>query len=313
MFWPQNRPPEIPVQEIPLSGALSADNAELSGLAWFDNELVLLPQFPARYAADDDTGAVFAYEKRAIERYLRGGKLPHARRIGFDSGPLADLPGYEGFEAIAFVGRQVFATVEAENEDRTLGYLAKGVVSEDGSSITFSEDFVELRAQSDIDNLAYEALLVQDDRVTVFYEANGECNQHPMALSFDQELQPVQDDELERLEFRLTDATSIDRQGRFWVSNYFWGGDTWNTGSCPLQARFGVGESHENSRNVERIVELERTEHGIQLSERAPIQLALSDSARNWEGIARLDGKGLLMVTDEHPRTMLAFVELPAQ
>ena len=33
--------------------------------------------------------------------------------------------------------------------------------------------------------------------------------------------------------------------------------------------------------------------------------------ARNWEGIARLEGRGFLLVTDQFPDTILAFVPYP--
>ena len=39
-----------------------------------------------------------------------------------------------------------------------------------------------------------------------------------------------------------------------------------------------------------------------------PIQLALDEKSRNWEGLARLEDKGFLMIVDEHPRTILAFI-----
>jgi hypothetical protein len=34
----------------------------------------------------------------------------------------------------------------------------------------------------------------------------------------------------------------------------------------------------------------------------------MEEKSRNWEGLARLDKKGFLMIVDEHPRTILAFV-----
>jgi len=41
-----------------------------------------------------------------------------------------------------------------------------------------------------------------------------------------------------------------------------------------------------------------------------PVELELIDAqtSRNWEGIARLDKRGFLVVTDEHPGTILAFI-----
>jgi hypothetical protein len=41
-----------------------------------------------------------------------------------------------------------------------------------------------------------------------------------------------------------------------------------------------------------------------------PIQLVLEKNSRNWEGLVRLDDQGFLMIVDEHPRTILAFVPM---
>ena len=64
---------------------------------------------------------------------------------------------------------------------------------------------------------------------------------------------------------------------------------------------------------VERLLAFQFTEDGIVLAPLAPIQLQLlpDDEARNWEGIARLDERGFLLVTDKFPETILAFVANP--
>ena len=40
-----------------------------------------------------------------------------------------------------------------------------------------------------------------------------------------------------------------------------------------------------------------------------PIQLELNQESRNWEGLVRLDRTGFLVIVDEYPRTILAFVK----
>jgi hypothetical protein len=62
---------------------------------------------------------------------------------------------------------------------------------------------------------------------------------------------------------------------------------------------------------VERLVEFECNGSGIRLTKRPPIplKLRLDEPPRNWEGIVRLEGRGFLLITDEHPRTILGFVE----
>ena len=50
---------------------------------------------------------------------------------------------------------------------------------------------------------------------------------------------------------------------------------------------------------------------GIQRTDKSPIQLELGLLPRNWEGIVRLDNRGFLLVTDQYPVTILAFVPSP--
>ena len=115
------------------------------------------------------------------------------------------------------------------------------------------------------------------------------------------------------IEYRVTDATTLDDRDRFWVINYHWPGAPWHTGACEITERYGQGASHARCRTVERLVELQRTAQGIQATDRAPVQLELLDDEhpRNWEGIVRLPGRGFLLVTDEHPTTIFAFVPYP--
>ena len=47
----------------------------------------------------------------------------------------------------------------------------------------------------------------------------------------------------------------------------------------------------------------------VKRSSAKAIQLSINKESRNWEGVARLDNKGFLMVVDEYPRTILAFIE----
>ena len=50
----------------------------------------------------------------------------------------------------------------------------------------------------------------------------------------------------------------------------------------------------------------------IVLVDSPPIQMELLGStqndARNWEGLVRLDNLGFLLITDEHPKTMLVYI-----
>ena len=80
-----------------------------------------------------------------------------------------------------------------------------------------------------------------------------------------------------------------------------------------LDAEWGVGTSHAEFEQVERLVEMQLSDDAVTIVPAPPIQLELVDAetSRNWEGIVRLDDRGFLLVTDKYPETVLGFVPLP--
>jgi hypothetical protein len=238
---------------------------------------------------------------------------------------LADqIVGFEGYEAITFLGDQAFLTIEAREAigPRGMrGYLVSGLIAPDLSSLVLNTaTVVEIASQPKVGNKSDEALLVAGDRLVTIYEVNGATiNTSPLAHLFDTQLAPSGTIPFPNVEYRITDATGLDQEGRFWAINYFFPGDTeLATDSDPLAARYGQGPTHAQSETVERLVEFEYSVSGIGLVDRPPIQLELPDSilgglGRNWEGLARLDDRGFLLVTDLFPETILAFVPTPEQ
>jgi hypothetical protein len=303
-------PSEQKVQRISMLGPLSEARAEISGMAWFANDLVLLPQFPARTGSNGESH-VFKLSEAQLRHYVR---TPNAAAL--DPAPVrwidpvsADIPGFDGFEAIAFHGKSAFVAVESNGEAGVVGYLLRGDVDDDLTEIKLDAGTkVPLPAQDHVGNLAYEALAVTDSSIYILYEVNGATNQKARVYIFDHELQPQGTTTVTHLEYRITDATAVE-DNRFWVTNVFWPGDTWTPGHCPLADRFGLGATHSKSQAVERLVELEITSRGLVAVDTEPLQFRLEGGeTRNWEGLARLDG-GFLVVTDEHPESVLGFVK----
>ncbi len=141
-------------------------------------------------------------------------------------------------------------------------------------------------------------------------------NSQPVAHQFDISLEPTDSISFPNMEYRITDATAVDENGRFWTINYLFPGDIGKLDPAEdyLRAQFGAGSTHTISPVVERLVEFQIEADGIHLIDAPPIQLELldDDTARNWEGIVRLDeNNGFLIVTDEYPTTILAFVSKP--
>ena len=323
---PTAAPPETPVIPIALAGPAAAPDAELSGMAWYGNTLILMPENADRFAENGSAGALFALERDAILDYLTAaidGTEPAPlipRAIPLESDDLrANIPGMDGFEAIAVAGDRIFLAVESVNGDGTMrGDLIPGTLAPDASAITLDLDQrISVAAQSTFPNMSYESLLVVDDVVWMFYEINGSAvNAEPVGYGFGvEDLAPAGTVPLASLEYRLTDMTALDDANRFWAVNYFFPGEDFLLPETdPIADTYGEGETHAAADGIERLVEMELTPDGIILADRAPIQLALlPDDLRNWEGIVRLGDLGFLLVTDKYPETVLGFVPLPPE
>jgi hypothetical protein len=302
---------------IPLAGPLASRRAEISGLAWYGDWLVLLPQFP--WFHDRQQSFLYLLPKAEIGDFLDGrlaGPLT-PQRIALEAPGIAvTMSGFEGFEAIAFAGDQVFVTVETSARGTMQGWLLRGEIEPDLSLIRLDvESRTLITPQASFINMSDEAIVLRetgaDLEILTFYEANGRlANPNPVANRFDAELRPLPPLSIPNVEYRITDATALDAEDRFWISNYFWPGEVQILlGRYAMGARLRALLTNAPIHPVERLVELQYSAEGIRYTNTSPINLTLSAGAsRNWEGIARLDDRGFLIVTDYHPETILAFV-----
>ncbi len=307
---------EIPVRYIALSGPLADPDAELSGLAWYGDMLLLLTENPNRYAADGYAGMFFALEKADILAYLDAtDPAPLEPRPVPVIGPdiRASAPGFDGFEAAVFMGERAFLVIEARLDDgTTYGYLVGGTVEPGLSAINLDFDpMVELPDQSGWRNMGYEGVLVAGEAVVVIYEANGAgVNPNPRALFFDADLNPQGEAAFPPVPFRVTDVAA-DPAGVYWAMNErFPGFGPDEEDLAALQEN--EGPTHRIFPQVERLlaIEIQADTRTIMLADRAPLYLRLAGPLpRNWEGLTRLDDRGFLLVTDEFPDTLLGFVE----
>ncbi|MFH1844313.1 MAG: hypothetical protein ABIF77_14010 [bacterium] len=319
---------EQAVQRIELTGPLTTADAEISGLTWFGDELILLPQYPDRFPSSDDgttTGSVFTLHRQELLDYLAdptaGPLRPRSLAVRapqeqerFDS--------FEGYEAIACHGDRVFLTVETRNDSTMLGYLVAGSIVSDAEApggrllVVDTERRTPIHCQAPLRNYTDETLLVVEDRLVTMYEANGRnVNPDPHAHLFDLQLQPLGSIPVPTIEYRVTDATAVDAEGRFWVINYLFPGDQekLQPATDGVTARDGIGPTHAGCQAVERMLELQYTGGEIVMTTTPAVQLQLLDvkQCRNWEGIVRLGETGLLLATDRYPETILAFLPWP--
>ncbi|HEY83667.1 MAG TPA: DUF333 domain-containing protein [Chloroflexi bacterium] len=306
---------EVEVTDIVLTGLLEDRKAEISGMDWYGDNLIMLPQYPT-YFTDAEEGYAFALSKDDIMAFLDGAVASLApTQISFIAPGVKDkAAGFQGYEAIAFVGdNDVYLTIEAEAEDGSMsGYLVHGTIASDLSTITVDTDnMTMIEPQAAIGNMAEETLIVVGDKLVTLYEANGAgVNASPVAHLFGMDMAAAGEVPLANIEYRLTDATKLDGDNRFWAINYFYPGDEDLTpASDPIVETYGEGETHSANDGVERLLQFQYADSGISLTDAAPIQLKLlEEDLRNWEGLVRLGDSGFLLMTDKYPGTILGFV-----
>ncbi len=308
-------PKEQTVVELPLSGPLTKKKAEVSGLGWFGDNLIFLPQYPS-FAKNSGDGFLYYLPKAEILAYLDGtsqAKLEPRPIQLIAKGLEHEVPNFQGFESIGFSGTKVFLTIEAGKGTDMQGYIISGTISPDLSTIQLDTTKLTLiRPQAVSENRTDESMLVLADKILTFYEVNGEAIvADPLAHVFDFDLNPLGTIPMTNLEYRLTD-TALFSDSEFWGINYFFPGDADLLPSTdPIADLYGSGESSAEFDQVERLVKFTFSEDGVTLAKTAPIPLTLTKDARNWEGLAVLDDRGFLIVTDTHPDTILGFVPMP--
>ena len=309
---------ETPVQVLTLSGPLARSDAEVSGLAWREDQLFLLPQYPDFSTTGDktgDDGFVYTLSRGEVEDAIAHGTPLVPRAIPFTAPGTTEIAGFEGFEAITFLHGVPYLTIESMLDGVGVGFLVAGILEPDLSAFHLDlERRAPIPSASGVKNLSEEALLAAGDELVLFHEANGAALvAEPVARRFHSNLSPAGETPMPSLEFRVTDVTELDEQGTFWALNFHYPGDLkLKTETDPLAEAWGRGKTHTHSGRTERLVPLQWNPAGITLQDRPPIQLELSKprnpmAARNWEGVVRM-GDGFLLVTDKYPTTQLAWV-----
>lgn len=309
---------ETPVTDIPLAGPVADRNAEISGMTWYGDYLILLPQYPNFFTEEGDE-FVFAIPKADIVAFLDGASSEPLEPIQIPfaaPGLQEDIAGFEGYEAIVFVGDdKTFLTIEVATDTGMLAYLVTGSIEPDLSALTLdTAALAEIQPQAGVGNMSEESLIVAGETLVTIYEANGvDVNASPVVHVFDSALAPAGTIPFPNIEYRITDATALDGSNRFWAINYFFPGDTdLFPITDPVVNDYGEGPTHVQNAGVERLVEFQYGDSGITLTDTSPIQLELlEDALRNWEGLVRLDNRGFLIATDKYPQTILSFVPLP--
>lgn len=312
---------EVAVQLIPLAKPLNEDVAEYSGMTWCGDSLILIPQYPKRLAkrfTSSGNSYFYALAKRDILNFIDGKSAAplQAEPIEVREGSVrARTLVFDGFEAAACDGDTLWLTIESVSVWRGYrSYLVPAKLKTIRGKPVFDIEagrIQKLGSQSGLVNKGDEALTLWRGSVLTFHEVNSESLvKQPRAQRFNINDGSRSELPFPNLPFRLTDVSSVDKNNRFWGINYRYNRDKFSANTLDsIAERYPPGQSHRQYDNVERLLEFEISESGIELVQAPPIQLAMQDvEGRNWEALARLDDRGLLIATDKHPSTLFGFV-----
>lgn len=313
---------EIPVTLIPLAAPLDQPAAEISGLTWCKDTLIVMPQYPDRLN-ENGISHLYGIEKMGVYGFLNGTKTDplSAQKIVLEEADLrTKIPFFDGYEALACQDNQLWLSIEAGSPKTAYqGYVVKAEFIQNASQAIIRIDTKQIwsiPSNSGLHNMGEEALLLAGNQVLTLHEINDPrlmSSAQASSININNGLQSSTP--FPHLPYRITDSTELDEQNRFWVMNYKYSGDKFSRSATDLLVeQYGEGASHKQYYNVERLVEFEITKSGIKRVERAPLQLQMIDvEGRNWEGLVRLDNRGFLIATDKHPATLLGFVPYPTQ
>ena len=302
---------EITPTLLKIGGLMKNSDEEISGMDWYNDNLILLPE--------NLNGYVFAIKKTELDSRINGNDTTtiFPEQIKFNTPNYKELlPGFDSFEAIAFRGYEVYLTIEIRFVDSMSCLLARGHIDEKTLEITVPEqNLTVIDVPTFVDNMSYESLVVDKNRIIAIFEANGDSLiKAPYALSINSSANDIKKYPLSSINYRIADATKIDKNNRFWVINYFFPGDrkVLKPSNDILASKYGNGPSHSRSNRVERLIEYEIKNGKISLTKSAPIEIELEGekTSRKWEALARYGTEGFLMATDKYPKphTLLAFL-----
>ena len=304
---------EVMPIEIPLQGEAADRSLEMSGLAWYGDYLILMPQYVNKKAP----GFYFLSKKR-INEWLDGDRSKALKPGKIDLIiPNYDnvIGGYQGFEGLCFSGNKVYLLMESKNDGVMSSYIVAGAMDFKKKRLEIEQGKIEqITPPKNIKNMGYESILKHKYRLLVLFEANGiNINPNANAEYYTTSLKHKESVSFPNVEYRITDVTDVDGRGRFWALNYFWPGEKemLDPGKDLIIKNYEEGKTHQQYEHVERLVEYKIRSNQISRTDSPPIQLVLDETSRNWEGLVRLDKKGFLMIVDEHPRTILSFVAKP--
>ena len=297
----------VPIKELTLEGLITNPKQEISGMDWYKDKLFFLPENLGGY--------LFMIHKNEIQNAIKSKNpdklIPLKTKLNTPNYSTL-IPGFDGLEAIAFKGDQVYITIEAENKGLMEGYIAWGIIDPISYEINITDQNIKkIETPLQIDNMSFESIVIHNNNSLIIYEANG-VNLRKDPYQFIISLNDLSSRKINapNIEYRITDATKIEKN-KFWTINYYWPGDEKKIIPGPDYIREKHSRKINTDQTIERLVEFEIKNSKIVLSKEKPINLVLEQGkSRNWEGIVRYENTGFLIATDKYPRMILAYINI---
>ncbi len=156
---------EFPVVNFQPAGEITHSTQEISVLAWLGNDFMLLPQYPQGY--------VHSIPEGLLPGHIVGepGAAIVPEKIKFIAPDYEKrISGFEDYKALVFDGNEVFMVMESKQRGIMKGHLTRGFFSPEGQAIRLTDGPVtEIEPPVNIDNMAYEAVLLHRDQVITFF------------------------------------------------------------------------------------------------------------------------------------------------
>lgn len=304
---------EYDVKEYEMAAPMNAREMEISSLCWAGDNLLILPQYPHKFGNN-----IFSVNRSLIERLRFKEDAVTGKKIKMEyTGDYSFLKKNGcGLEAIAVSGDNVFLLAEMVNKiDGTFAYLLKGrFFSKENKIIVNTENKTTLKTSYKIKNLGFETLTIFNNKLIAIEEINGKnIVANPKVKVFDFDLKLIDEYEFPNIEYRITDATAVDSEGVFYVTNYFYPGerDEIKPAEDSLIYKYGIGKTHQTNEYLERIIELKIVGKKIIINS-PPYYLKMDDysEGRNWEGIEMLDKNIFILSADYYPKSIFSIIHI---
>jgi len=277
---------------------------EVSGLEWYGDTLFFLDQIPSAH-----DNKIFFSTRNEINNAIAWDDSLLLHDFGFIqegiTGKIGKIADYEG---IAFHGDSLYLLIEVEEPMRS--FIVKGRINKN-AIIVDENTLTGIPLRHNIPEIACETLLIYNNKVLVFYEANGaNIESNPAVFCFDLNLKRLESLDFENVEYRITDATEILKDNSFWVLNRLWPGEMQLL--KPAREKLIPSTYDSNADGVNRLIQMEIVGNKIRVKNDHPLMLPPKDW--NWEGLAAFDETSFLIINDEFSakpyRTELRYIKM---